>query len=498
MNEKYKHARHVVWHPNVHRYFGEQLYYLLIQMSEYVPTRKSSGGTQTKTALDKIHDLLEKCGAHGHCIYEVFGDVDILVRVWLDGARYEILGNSLRAEPTVKNVILFISDREEYLWAKIKGNWKEIGTSEIVKKYTDISEHLHIPEDDDRWKNLWDEGFILKPIGDTKIDAQDVNGENKEIKFFSFLHLVQKLVTQPWQVVSIIEKRIRELDINVEGLSLYFGNSQLGNCLLKGTTYDYYDIYKLVVEGFHTTDLESPPHTYLVASPSWHEADDLVPPGPYTNINAKRIISFANIPFSAVANIHINDPKMRQLLEAYDAISPLLAVDEERLLTLFVSGLLDNDVNTIEMGLMFLFRIEKYMNRYFFDRLALSNPGKNIDKLIANTIDNLQKEFELKQKKEDYNPPTNVKKFTLKDFAVFLGILCKESEVAEVIDKDWKRDIEITINLRNDMAHGRLDKLITDWANFMKRVAPAMLLYYNLWRWMNKTISNKQDVDNTK
>ena len=62
----------VVWHPNIHRFFGERLYYLLIWME------RSPFISSTLTDFEKVHKMLESVGAFGHCIYPIFGDADIL------------------------------------------------------------------------------------------------------------------------------------------------------------------------------------------------------------------------------------------------------------------------------------------------------------------------------------------------------------------------------------------------------------------------------------
>lgn len=476
-----------IWHPNVHHYFLERLYFFLIEMSRYAPGKLADQSKPSKSTLDKIHETLERVAAYGHCIYEVFGDVDLLVGVWLDDVRYEALGKAIGAEPGVMRVIPFFCEGEDYLWARQHGLWRDISEKDVAKHQERIK-RCTAPGAGDRrndaamqkeWKILEKEGLVLGRI-DRREKEQD---ETKAIKFFSLFKLVQKLAAEPHHVADLVSHKCQRFGDRVSDLSLYWGNCQIGaQFMLKGMAKNYYDVYHLVVEMFSATELDAPPHTYLVASSTWDESDDLGTPGALSNIKAKRIITFTGMPLDMVVGLDMDDPKMTQLMEAYDSVSPLLFMDEERLLSVLVEGLLDENERTVKMGVTFLFDIEMYMKPYFFKRVQQSNAKRNAHRLIAQTVDELREDASRSGDKNAYSPP-DLKDFTFQDYSVFLGKLCEDDDVAKVLGNTWKQDIETTRVLRNDVAHGRFTNVIEEWSEHIARIAPAMALYYRLRRW---------------
>ena len=479
-----------VWHPAVHHYFGEKLHYLLVQFSQYLPSRLRPDSEQHESTRDRLHRLLEDVGAYGHCIYEVFGDADILVRVWLDLARHEALYNRLRGEPFVSAVISFTCDRVEYFWAREQGQWRDISEKEIAEKHDLIVRFANrpaensgeqVPRDQDV-RDLSEAGFLLKPISEIQHDRQEKGGE-REIKFFSFFQVSTKLLNQPRHVIALVHDYYRDYGQEVQDLSLYLGNGQPGNCLLKGTTKDYYHIYQLVVNAVCNIDLEASPHTYLAASLDWHESDDLAPSLAVSDVKARRIFAFAGVPFDAVAGLSVVDPRMSQLLQAYDAISPLFVVDDERFLSVLVGGLLDEDERAVKMGCTFLFDIETYIQKYLFARVSKSHFVKNSTRFVARKMAKMRAEAlasEKTGKKNVYCPPEDLRECTLKDYAILLGTLCPETDVAGDLGEEWKSQIAKTLDIRNELAHGKFTDLVEEWSDYMKRLAPAMVLYYKL------------------
>lgn len=481
----------VVWHPNVHHYFGERLYCLLIQMSQYVPSVSEEGESQSP--VERIHALLSRLQARGHCIYEVFGDADVLVRLWLDVHTYEALGKQLSSEQLIASVAAFLCDREEYLWAVEQGRWREITEHEIAKNEKTIQDlavglsnaSVLTESQQGARKSLYDDGFILKDIvaapGPEGDEARASSGRDR-IKFFTFFRLSAKLASQPRQVISILRTQCRDLGVAVSELSAFFGNGQLGNLLVNGTTESYYDIYRLVVDAFSALVLEGPPHTYLAASADWHESDDLAAHRATADMKIRRIFAFAGVSFDVSAGVAMDDPRAKQLMKVYDSISPLLAIDEERVLTELVRGLLEQDERIVRRGATFLFDIEMYLRDYFFQQVQISNPGGNHTKLIMREIERLRKDAEDKGGSvPDF--PERPDRLTLKYYGILLSKLCDAQDVVQVLGESWLRDMETTTELRNEIAHGKFVDGIKKWSDHVSRMVPSLRLYYNLRKW---------------
>ncbi len=478
-----------VWHPGVHHFFGERLYYLRIACSQYVPyPRGSLEEADPSSPVYQIHDLLGRVGAYGHCIYEVFGDADILARVWLTAERYQSLTKSLTSLSVVDRVEPFLCDSEDYIWARTLDRWREISEDDIAKRSNEIGECAsglragNPMMDGKSWRILWDERLILKVV-----DEQS-NGSQKDglpLKFFSFLRLTPRLLRNSMRAVEQLRTACDEAAGGASDLSIYLGSGSIGNCLLKGTTTAYYGIYDIVASVLTHLDLDEPPRTLLVASRHWHESDDLNPGGATIDMRVRTICAYCLIPFETVARLLASDPKCKAMVEVYEDISPLLSVDEERLLSGFVSGLLDDDEPQLEAGLIYLFRIERDLKPYLLNRLQRSFPGEQPDAKLKQQIRRIRKPAADGQGKEDSKAfviPSNVNEFTLMNYLYFLGKLGIDEDIAGDLGQNWKKQIQSTIELRNEMAHGRLAGLLNDWPRLMRRVAPALIIYYRLRR----------------
>jgi len=490
----------VVWHPNVHHYYGEGLYYLLLKFARYAPWTPADEDTPM-SPLEGIHTLLEKVGAYGHCIYEVFGDADLLVRVWLDTDRYRLLKDHLSKSPQIMETQAFACDTEDYVWAIAQGRWREITDREIAARSKDIencSKQLSrgIPHQDiGGATDLFDEGSILKFLNEGVPASSQAS--NTTIKFFTFLDVSSRALAASHvgrhtttRVMNSVRSTCEQEEYGISDVSVYLGTSRrLGNCLLKGTvkTSDYYRVYELIVNGLSVLDHEASPHTYLSAAGTWEESDDLAPDPLAANREAKAILAFVGVRLDEVADLNLGDPKSKALIAAYDAIAPLFTIDDDNLLEQFVRGLLEDSEKAVRMGSSFLFDIEKFMVEYFRVRLAESHPDRNFTKFVAQRIGELRqeaKEAEANGTKNVYCPPPALGKFTLKDYEVFLAKFCPSGQLAEELGEDWQTNVVATIEIRNKMAHGRFGDLIVEWAQHMKEIAPAMCIYYRLRRWL--------------
>ena len=59
----------LIWHPKIHEYFNENLYYFALRFKGY-----------RRETVRKIRDNLISEGIIGICVYEIFGSYDILIR----------------------------------------------------------------------------------------------------------------------------------------------------------------------------------------------------------------------------------------------------------------------------------------------------------------------------------------------------------------------------------------------------------------------------------
>jgi hypothetical protein len=76
------------WHPDVHRQFGEELFFFLIQTKPF-DEHEAFGGLKA---------VMTEFGVSAFCAYQLFGDFDILVRVWLPLGQYATFVERLVAQ----------------------------------------------------------------------------------------------------------------------------------------------------------------------------------------------------------------------------------------------------------------------------------------------------------------------------------------------------------------------------------------------------------------
>lgn len=65
-------ASKLLWHPDLHAYYGEELYYVGLRFSGY-----------RREVIEVVKRHLSILGLRGTCAYEVFGDYDVLLRFWV-------------------------------------------------------------------------------------------------------------------------------------------------------------------------------------------------------------------------------------------------------------------------------------------------------------------------------------------------------------------------------------------------------------------------------
>lgn len=65
-------AKSLLWHPDLHAYYSEELYYIGLRFSGY-----------NREVIEAVKGDLSEFDLKGTCAYEVFGEYDVLLRVWV-------------------------------------------------------------------------------------------------------------------------------------------------------------------------------------------------------------------------------------------------------------------------------------------------------------------------------------------------------------------------------------------------------------------------------
>jgi len=110
----------LAWHPQVHQRFGERLFFFLLALKPY----------RQRAFVEALRELLKAFGVsveHGHegyCSYELLGDLDHLIRVWLPADQDVKFLEQARAQlPNLSTILQFsVHDVvEDWRFAKKEG-----------------------------------------------------------------------------------------------------------------------------------------------------------------------------------------------------------------------------------------------------------------------------------------------------------------------------------------------------------------------------------------
>jgi len=85
----------LVWHSAAHERFKEQLYYLLMSVKPFDDARLKS----------EIQKLLARYGVSKFCAYQLFGNFDLLLRVWLPPQVFREFSEDVRGGDRIQNLV---------------------------------------------------------------------------------------------------------------------------------------------------------------------------------------------------------------------------------------------------------------------------------------------------------------------------------------------------------------------------------------------------------
>jgi|ERR1039458_337123 hypothetical protein len=215
-----------VWHPDVHRgVLDEELYFIFL--NSYGDTEEFS---------KSVTELLEVGFKGRYSFYDVFGNYDIVIRLWSRRPAYNQLITDLRNQCRIfgGSVQQFNVEKILYLWSQSPPSLPpdlldDINREKIRKVQTG---------DTNLFSAFRDQGVILDDIGERPEYGQGT--KFKSLMMFEFLrettsilHIVQD------ELLADLSSQFKEADI-----SLYFG-SGLGTLLVKQAATEMAQFLKL-------------------------------------------------------------------------------------------------------------------------------------------------------------------------------------------------------------------------------------------------------------
>lgn len=481
------------WHPAVHdRRFGETLHFVMIRLKEPLH----------RPVADQVRDLLEAADVQHACSYPLFGWWDALLRVWLAPPAQRRLYSAIENKRThnVADVRDFTASGVRYLWQDSKKDMlspeKKIGTA--IASHTNDIETLAQAPDEPNSKAFAE----LKKVG---LVFERPTTPKGGVKFYTALERTADDHSVQGEIEAILQA-MNETVLGSTGVrmtkrsTLYCGAGSLAAYLVRCVADSYDDVLALA-ESFdkHLKATRLRPMTLLVANPSAAFESDHVNNVFHLSLddsNAAELLGFSSP--RPIAKLQAED---RQQLAALVLDAFETSAEDEQLREMLVAILkatAENDRPGFQASLSFLLDFEPIFKR----RLA-----KEFGEVYGRQwFRHLLKEFKgdpkAKWRKHAEKMGEGLDVWTL---AVYILTALRTAELDRAfkgrmksqLGGNWKRESEALIELRNDLAHGRvhelgrLDVYDRDLVDFLHRAMRAAEFW---WRCQGATDDNGKDT----
>jgi len=425
----------IVWHPSVHKLYGEDLHYFLIRARFF-----------GATFADHVKRALDTAGVRGYCAYEVFGDYDILVRAWVTRTKREAFRSAMSESPQVAAMAEFEAHTVRYVWSEKQNLVRDAAVRTAVVRCggrSRLREFQENPEDDGHLRGeLLKEGVLL--------DYRHISAaDSAKVKFYCFFDIA--ISHQVEKIADGLATHVRKQHIDMPSLCVGTG-AGCGPILLKGVADTIYDISNAIVsilETFPYTGLVS--KTYVVARRGWSDSDDVDFSFTGDFELALRYADMLQIEISVLDGLK---PTIKRRFERkFEALQndPELAVfRDESLFRALFGALAYQHTRTLKHELYFVVEMEaalREFTKHFMSEVYDDTrwPARVLPQLAGRVGLDATKGFD---------------RYTMAEVISVLGAVDteKDSRVTEALGPKWQTTLRtLTSEVRNKWAHATLD-----------------------------------------
>jgi|GEM_PF-2652122 len=470
------------WHPAVHsRHYEETLCFVMIRLHEPLH----------RPVADQVQDVLKAAEIKHACAYPLFGPWDALVRAWLTEPSYlrllQILQDSvdLKSDHNIDEFRGFTASEIRYFWNGSDSNLlapnKAIRTA-ITSNIGAIERVAENPDSPDfgTWTQLQEEGLLFpRP-------SMPEGG----VKFYTCLERTSDKLAPKKEVEAIMEAMASSpIDSSgipmIERSTLYCGSGPLADYLVRSVADDFDDILALAVSfDRHLARTGLRPMTLLVANPGAVSESD--------HINDRR--HFTPTDRSTCELLELEEELFgeithRQELNALVVEACELAEKDEHLRGIHLRILRAtalNDQDELQSSLSYLLNFEpvfkKRLIREFFEVFGEDWLTQIRD--ICASSDDYKEHATTEMSK-------NLLGWSLGTFLVTARAIAKlhpgfRGRLATQLGDNWDAGTEDLVELRNDLAHGRvyemssLDSYDADRVDYLQRTMKAAVFWWRI------------------
>jgi len=433
----------VVWHPDVHRHYGESLCFIYLNVRYY-----------DDEVRKQIMAVLADLKLAGYCYYDVFGSVDVLLRVWVRTSTRDSLLTKLRELPyvTVRSVFL-CTEPPQYLW------WKEYRSELTLKEI--------IPHEAETLTKVQAGDFrhestdILKKSG--AVSIREV-AKSDAIKFFVTITFHGGVPRKGVHLREAVEKADY-----IDEKSIYSGPR--AEYIVKGTTPSFYEVGRFVLHVLRElSPLECSTETHLVAVPPWREKDDVDFLGGSLSPELEQMCKMWKIDVGRVRSLP--RPKQRALADVFEKVchTELVNLDGRSILPSVTTALINQDEEAAAEKFNFLLQLERWCFAGIIPPIMRKVYGEDWRK---EALPRLRKETGIPH---EWTEDT----WTLVDSISLMGKVYAEHPEENVFGGNWEAVMRRAAEWRNAFAHGKIAKRLEDWAQVFDFLVAILPIYYRM------------------
>ena len=248
----------LVWHPLVHRRFSEELHYFLISTTMYSSTFK-----------DQLRRILSDIGATGFCMYEIFGNYDILLRVWLTNASRPKFVQYAEDSQDIAGIEEFMVQGFNVLWHE-SGNTVTAPSEDDLRNLSpDVVQKAQLGQlPRSKINSLLSRNLLL---------SRNIAFSKEEYKFFVLMSYPAGVPVRDFEITEYLRQFIGRQEA-FEKISAYWGIG-FTRYLIKAVSRNFYDISRFVlalISEFRLMKIQT--NTIVVADKEPHESDNITFP----------------------------------------------------------------------------------------------------------------------------------------------------------------------------------------------------------------------------
>jgi hypothetical protein len=246
----------LVWHPLVHKRFSEELHYFLIKTNIYSSTFKK-----------QLHEFLFEIGTEGFCMYEIFGNYDILLRVWFTNENRLKFVEYIENRPEIAGIEEFFVQGFNISWHDESGKCQgDPNVDDLIRLSPETIQKAQFGQlSEPEMKELSSKHILL---------SREISFSNKKFKFFVLMDYASSPL-RDFKIREYIEQFIDNQRSYVDKVSVYSGIG-FTRYIIKAVSKNFYDILRFIlalISEFRILNVQT--NTVVVAEENPYESDNI-------------------------------------------------------------------------------------------------------------------------------------------------------------------------------------------------------------------------------